>query len=362
LQVPTGEKLVAAVEEARKIYEPRFKQATKSAAKAALAKEIQTAAESTSSDPVARYALFDLSRKVNVQAGEVQRAIALAKRLEQEYEIAPQEIVVATVEALDDATLTSEQRSEFVKTAADLADAALSADLYERADKLAAAAVKSSGRLRDANLRKEISERRAAIARALKGWNAVQPSLATLKTSPSNAAANLVAGKFYCFTLEDFDRGLPLLAAGDDAALSPSAKLDLAANDAAQRCAAAEAWRQVEAKIVDRDDRLAVQRRERWLLQQSLGGLQGLEKIKASKRLEELKDAGQLRLRAKPVTTRAPVTRAGLLIGRVQSNGIDAGLLVTYEHGYLITADDFEQVLRSDFNAHSRYLERHSNG
>ncbi len=62
-------------------------------------------------------------------------------------------------------------------------------------------------------------------------WLAVQPveqSLAALKTSPADPAANLTAGSYYCFVKDRWDAGLPLLAKGSDALLAKAATDELA--------------------------------------------------------------------------------------------------------------------------------------
>jgi hypothetical protein len=51
--------------------------------------------------------------------------------------------------------------------------------------------------------------------------------LAKLKTSPDDPAANLFVGSYYCFTRAEWEKGLPLLAKGSDAALKKLAAEDL---------------------------------------------------------------------------------------------------------------------------------------
>ena len=62
----------------------------------------------------------------------------------------------------------------------------------------------------------------------------VQHSLATLKTSPADPEANLVVGKYHCLQKDDWDKGLPMLAQGSDAALKQLAAAELAKPTAAE--------------------------------------------------------------------------------------------------------------------------------
>ena len=234
-----------------------------------------------------------MARTLFVQAGDVEEALTAARLLEIEYDIPRDQLLTSTVEALEAAQMTPEQRLILTKTAANLAETACDAEEFERADKLSNLAVQSAGKLRDADLRKELMQRRSHILRLVKEWNAIKTSLDKLQSDSSDGAANLAVGKFYCFSMEDFHRGLKHLAASSDGLLAEAAKLDLAAQtEAAKRLEAAVAWQKAELKIVDREDKLAAQRRERWLLQQAITGLLGIDRVKAEKRLGELQDVG----------------------------------------------------------------------
>jgi hypothetical protein len=204
-------------------------------------------------------------------------------------------LLTSTIEALDDGTVIPEHRLMLTRTAADLADSATDAQDFERAEKLATIAVQSAAKIRDADLRKDLLERRNYIQRLVKEWNTVKVSLEKLKSDPSDAASNLEAGKFYCFSLEDFHQGLPYLAACGDAMLAQAARFDIAAAqraDSRTQFEAAQAWQKAETKIVDREDKQSAQRRERWLLQQAVAGLSGIDQVEANKRLAQLQNVG----------------------------------------------------------------------
>jgi hypothetical protein len=291
--VPQAEELANKIEEAREIYQAELKQATKPAQKVALAGNIFQAGEGTKTDQAARYVLFDLARKVYIQAGEVDDALRIARQLEREYEVPPNDVLAATITALNEAAVVSEQRATLAKAAADLADELIAAGQFERADAQAAIAVQSAGRQKDSDLKKEMQQRRALVARIVKERDAIKPHLDTLAAKPEDPAANLAAGKFHCLVLEDWPLGLPQLVASTDSVYAGPAKLDLeAGGDAAKQLQAAEAWLQVVEtdRSSDRDDKLALQRRAKLLLKTPAAVLTGLDQVKAQKRLDTLKD------------------------------------------------------------------------
>jgi len=292
--VPESDSLDKAEEAARKLYASELKAANKSLEQMALAGTILSAGRATQNDLTARFALFDLARTLFIQAGDADEAVTAARLLEIEYDIPRNQLISDTVEALDKGSIIPEQRLAFTRTAADLADAAIDAQEFDRAERLANIAVQSAAKLRDVELRKDLLDRRNQILRLVKEWNTIKPNLEKLKSDPNDAAANLVAGKFYCFSLEDFHKGLPYLAACGEPTLADAAKLDLAAQtaDAAKRFEAAKAWQKAQIKIIDREDKLAAQRREKWLLQQAVVGLTGTEQMEANKRLGQLQNVG----------------------------------------------------------------------
>jgi hypothetical protein len=293
--VPDSDALSGAESAARNLFVKELKEATKPPQQTALALEIMNSGRATQNDMTARFVLLDLARTLFVQAGDVDQALTAARLLELEFDVPREHLVSSTLESLEGAAMTPEQRLVLTRTAADLADAAIIGEEFDRAEKLSTLAMQSSTKLKDADLRKDLQQRRNHIQKIVKEWNVVKLGLDKLKDHPQDAAANLSAGKFYCFLLEDYHRGLKYLAASSDPLLSEAAKLDLAAEaaaDGAKRIEAAEAWRKAEVKILDRESKQAAQRRERWVLQQALPSLSGIEQIKANKRLADLSDIG----------------------------------------------------------------------
>jgi hypothetical protein len=351
--LPAAAELTAKIAEARAIYQEEFRQATKAAQKAALAKDIESDSAGTRNDATARYVLIDLARKVYIQAGEVEDALRLARLLESEYEVPPRDLLVSTLKALDDATIVPEQRAPFAEAAADLADELLAAGQYERADELSALASQAANRQKNVELKKAMVERRTNIARIVKQYAAVKTHFMTLAGAPADPAANLAVGKFRCLALEDWPAGLPQLAASEDGLFSAAAKLDLKADqgDAPARLQAAEAWLALvdTNKAGDKDDKLAIQRRAKGLLNGALSGLSGLDKVKAQKRLDALENVGIARprsnARSSPAGSKPAAGGANAgLIGRVSVNNADAGVLIHYEPGYRIDQDDVARL------------------
>jgi hypothetical protein len=337
---PSAAESASAIDEARKVYEAAAKAATKSTQKAALAGRILQDARSTQNNFTTRYVLFELARKFYVQAGEVREAISAAETLQDEYEVPADQVTSLTVDALDDVPqLPSEQRTELARAAAQLCEKAIAAEDFERADKLSTIALQSANKQKDNDLKKEITQRRAQVMAIVKQWRNIKANLEKLKTEPEDVASNLLAGRFFCFTLENFDRGLEYLAASGDPLLAPVAERDLAGPSGGPQktFAAASAWQEAQTSLTDKDERLAAQRREKWLLTQALSGLEGFDAAKATKRLEDLKDLAPSRT---AIDARLSAKSYIAMIGRVTANRDDINIVVSYENGYAITKED----------------------
>jgi hypothetical protein len=292
LPVPSAEEHTRRLAEARTIFEVQLKEAVKPTQKASLAQIILTAADNTKSDSNARYVLIDLARKVYIQAGEVARSLAAARTLEKEFEVTEDELYIATIESLDEATLPPDERMALAKAAIDLAEELLAADEFEQAEKISVVAAQSANKQKDAELRKEIVQRRSQIVRVATAAKAAQPSATLLATMPDDRAANLAVGKFRCFVLEDWEAGLPNFVKSGDPLFAAPAALDLATSSgkSADLAAAGEAWLKLAAdtRSIAREDRPAIQRRAKAHLTAAIPGLVGLDRVRVEKRLEEV--------------------------------------------------------------------------
>jgi hypothetical protein len=349
LPAPTAEELARRLAEARTIFEVQLKDAVKPAQKASLARSILIAADNTKSDTTARYVLIDLARKVFIQAGEVSDSLATARTLEKEFEVAKDELLISTIEALDATTLPAEDRTILAKTSIDLAEDLLADEEYDQAEHLATIASQSANKQKDADLRKDIVQRRAQVVRVATTARAAQSSLTVLATKPDDPAANLTAGKFRCFILEDWEAGLVHLVKSGDPLMTLSATLDMATSSGkpADLVASGDAWLKLasDTKAITRDERPALQRRARQQLTAAVPGLVGLERVRIERLLKEMKDVSPTSTRRPTKTRTSRATVLPGLIGRVFVRGQDAGIIVTYQPGYTVTQEDVQKLM-----------------
>ncbi len=138
--------------------------------------------------------------------------------------------------------------------------------------------------------RVKVIHEKAVAARRLGG------SLQILNTSPADPAANAVAGRYYCFMEDNWDRGLPMLAKGSEPSTKSLAIKDIAATqssggagaDAPVAQAVGDAWWAASEREATPSSKIAMQRRAGFWYQQVLPTLSGLAKVKIEKRVESI--------------------------------------------------------------------------
>src|SRR5262249_46723490 len=104
---------------------------------------------------------------------------------------------------------------------------AVNADDYDAALRLLGLADAAARKANNAPLVSRVEARNKEVREISKSFESARPALDALKKNPDDAAANFAAGKFLCFAKGDWDKGLPLLSQGSDAALKALAAKEL---------------------------------------------------------------------------------------------------------------------------------------
>ena len=125
----------------------------------------------------------------------------------------------------------------------DVFDDALDADEYDVVRKLGGMAMSVAKKLNDDKLIKRVGEQGQRYKALAEAYSSVRAAEETLKTSPDNAEANLVVGRYCCLMKGQWQDGLDNLAKGSDAECKALADKELArpaAPDA--QVAVADGW------------------------------------------------------------------------------------------------------------------------
>jgi Arc/MetJ-type ribon-helix-helix transcriptional regulator len=327
----------------------------------ALVHKLQALAAESSDDLAARYTMLDEAHKLAVQAGDLSLALTAIDQLARRFAIDKERLQVVAVAKCEDAAKTTADRRRVAERALELLDELIVAGRFDAASDVVQAAISASTRAKDADLGKSAREFRDEITQAKRKWHEVQEAQKKLAEDSRNEELQLQVGRFLCFHQRNFSEGLPHLVLGGSPGLAAAARLDLAnPTQPEEQVAVGRAWSELlkpnqnqNQKPVETAERPAVALRALHWLRQAEPQLKGLAKADVEQQLKELESSLPSRVRtaskpakpAEPVGFQPPREFIGAL-GRIQVNGVDAGVLWKYEAGLRLTNLSVTDVLQ----------------
>lgn len=268
--VPTRPEQQRAEKEIRESFRSELARPRTRQHKLALAEEMFRQGQEKQDDPASQYVLFQMACDLASRVGEVSRTMRFADEIASRFEVDSMElkadILTSALEPTRNAPALSIANLDLVENGLLLADEALAGgdvDVAERILKLAGAAARRS---KSSELIQEVTARTKTAKAVEDEKEKVDKALAALQASPSDAEANLTAGRWYCFVKQQWEQGLPYLARGSDPALAAAAQEDLAGPVSPdQQLAVGDAWWQV-ARVKQGYLKARIARRaEQWL-------------------------------------------------------------------------------------------------
>jgi len=297
LPVPDEPALKQALRRVESAYRKELASAATTEALSALsAKLLKAAAETPGNLPAEKYALLGKALELAAQAGDLPSVLAVVDRIAQDYEVDALAMKANVLEEMLRSARVGPQLTavgrQIAAMAIELAETAMVDDEYEAAGRFFKVAASAGKKIKDAQLVREVTTTRELDLKRLKArYAAAQAAIDALAADPADGEANLTAGRWYCFTKEQWEKGLGLLRKGADADLAALAERDLAApTDANEQVALADQWWKLAAKEPALS-RLHVQSRAEHWYEQALPKLSGLQKTEVEKRLEALRAA-----------------------------------------------------------------------
>jgi hypothetical protein len=203
----------------------------------AFSRALVTAARDPMNDMASRYVLLREAREIGIQAGDPRAVVdaidelarffvvdASALRKESVMKIAPPK-------AADDAHAMAD-------VCLSLLDEALDAGQFETAAGFGEKAEGAARNAKDAGLLSHAQAASKEAAETLKQYLKIKP----LMQKADDPASSLEVGRFWCFTREAWEEGLPFLAKGSDEKLKDLAARELSKPVPALRIEIAETW------------------------------------------------------------------------------------------------------------------------
>ena len=311
--IPDDAARAEALRLAKEVYAQEYVNAKTVEQKKALAETLLRKAGESKDDAAAQFVLLRLARDVAVLAGEADVAMRAVDQIAASYQADGPSMKAELLPKLAASARSPQQRHRVVTHGLALVDEAVSNDEFPTATEMCGRLVSAARNARDSELLQSVTERSQEVARIAKAYAAVTVALGTLERNPTDPAANLAVGRYFCFVKGNWSKGIPMLALGADAKLKSTAVKELKdVKDPAEQTKLGDAWWELAEK-----EEAAKQRAGYWY-QKALPGLTGLAKAAVEKRLEELSEiasGGTRPFQTVPVVATDPRAQSAITSG-----------------------------------------------
>lgn len=289
LPVPRESELAAARSALKELYAQDYKEATSPQARGDLAKKLVNSSQEVGEDHAAAYELLRIARDLAAQNGELKEALRTVEQLERRFEIDAPAMRLETLKLFQKSPEALAKSSDLASHAEKLVQEAIGSDEYEVAEEALKIEKGAAKRAADQERLSRAARTESWIAAASKAHDDFAKATVRLEASPGDAQANQIVGSYECLVKGRWEQGLPQLAKATDLKLRFLAKLDLSSSKTPQEMfdLANQYWDLAEQKP-DLEQQGLKLRSAYWYSQATRELADGLDKIKARKRLAEI--------------------------------------------------------------------------
>jgi hypothetical protein len=268
------------------IFKEDIANAKEPEAKSKLAAYLVQQGKESRDDLTNRYVLYIEATALGSAAGDATLALSALDELAKDFDIDLWKLKSVALAAAAENSPTKETSKAQVELLLPMIAEAVEADNYDVAVALGKIADVAARKSKVLTLVTAVQKRQEEVLTVQKGFARLQVFVDRLKDNPKDGEANLELGKYFALLKGRWERALPLLAMGNDETLKSLARQDLAKPPSPkEQLALADGWWELAAKEKD-PAQLALQRRAQHWYEQAISGLAGLNRTKASKRIE----------------------------------------------------------------------------
>ena len=272
---------------AKEVYGEAWAAAKAPSQKRDLAQKFLHAADESENDPPSRYILLKLARDVATQATDGLLAFEAIDKMAEQFQVDDVEMKTNVLTAFSKRAKLQADHKALAEQAAGLIDGAIAHEKIDLAVKLCELALPEARASRDPDLLREVKARSEQCRDLAKASREMKEAAAVLDKKPDDAAANLTVGKYYCFQIGDWEKGLPMLALGQDETLKAVAGQEIAGiAKADDKVKVGDAWWDLAEKEHGKVQ-VTLRGRANYWYQQAMPELSGLAKAKLEKRIKE---------------------------------------------------------------------------
>jgi S1-C subfamily serine protease len=285
--VPSKEALAKAEKTIREQYKDDFAK-KKPADMLEVALKLQRHGAQVSDDPPRRFAFFQEGLTLAAASGDFLQALRIAEELATDFEVSMAELTAIIVEKATPNVRARDAGKSLAEESLGRVSEALAADDFDTADRLIKGGSIVAAKAQANSVMSAFTLRGKEVERLRKEFVQFLAAQTVLENDAKDAAASLTVGRHLCFVKGDWDKGLPLLIQGDDAALKSLAEKDTAGPETPNaQFELANAWHELAQRQETEVAKARLQGRALLWYQQALPGLVGINKSLAEKRLAE---------------------------------------------------------------------------
>jgi WD40 repeat protein len=233
-----------------------------------------------------RYVLYIEAAALASAAGDAPLALSALDELGKDFDVDLWKLKTLSLASAAEHSPSKEISKDQVDLLLPMIAENLEADNHEIALALCKVADVAARKSKSLALVASVQKRHEEAQAVQKGFARLQAYVDRLEKDPKDAEANLELGMYHAFLKGRWERALPLLAMGKDVPLRDLARADLGKPEAAPaQLALADAWWELAA-AQKAPAKLSLERRAMHWYEQALGGLAGLNRTKALKRID----------------------------------------------------------------------------
>jgi hypothetical protein len=312
---------------------------------AKLIDELLASADDAAGKPTDQFVLLRKSMELANGIGDAERTLEIVDRIAESFQIDPMITKGKMLGTVAAKVNTPDQIASLMNAANGYIDQAIALKRFDYAVNIAALVYRKTQSPQGKNFRKDALDRQREVQKLQADYQKLAEALRAAQANPADAEAALTVGQLYCFSYDDWQRGLPFLARGSDPTFAALAALEIANPvEAAAQAKVGDGWWDLAGSKKDREKDLLMRRAVSWYEKAQAAGATGLAKVKIEKRLAEfakLEEEAAAKLATKPGGSSTP--------RRVTSN-VPKGPVAMFTFDKATIARDGEQFVAKDLS------------
>ena len=294
LPVPSESELVSARATLKKLYAEEYKKAKTAEERRQLAGKLAGTSSEAGEDLAVVHELLRMTRDLYAQEGHLTEALNAISQLESRFEIDGPEMRLETLTLFLKSPDAQSKHAEVLTEAKKLLAEAIEADKYDVALDALKIGKGAAKRVNDSKFLSKAGKKQTWLESAKRAYSDFSKAKARLVAAPSDPQTNQIIGTYTCLVKSRWELGLPQLAKASDLKIRFLAKLDLSPSKSPQETLdlANQYWDLAEQKSgLELEEQGLKLRAAYWYAHAAKDLPDGLDKIKARKRLAEIVEA-----------------------------------------------------------------------